>query len=187
MQTRHRLAGLLVLLAVVLALVLAASARAETQPPLLAQVSSVFAHRPVTIDCRTEDEDPLLGWAWGYVLQAGVSDFAVLDEEVCAGALAVASDDPAVPDWQKALGVSTLVHESYHLRRIRGNGNEALTECRAFRHYDYGLAMLGASQAEIARIMPIAIGRHYLYIALLPSYAGHCLIPKRYWQYIGDI
>lgn len=162
--------------------------QAEYANPLLDQVASAFALRPVTVKCRTAAEDPYLNYAWGYVFSpTRTAKYTVLDEKVCAGALAVATDDPAVSDWQKSLGVEVLVHESYHLKNVKGAENEAITECRAFRHYDYGFLALGATREELVRIMPLAIGRHYLFIAYVPEYGlPYCKMPPRYWQYIGE-
>jgi len=164
------------------------SGLAESSSPLLNQVASAFALRPVTVKCRTAEEDLFLLYAWGYVeVPTRTAKYTVVDERVCIGALAILLDDPAIPDWQKSLGVEVLVHESYHLLNAKGSENEAITECRAFRHYDYGFLALGATREELVRLMPLAIGRHYLFIAYFPAYGlPYCKMPARYWQYIGE-
>jgi TolB protein len=104
------------------------------RPPLLEQVASHFALRPVDVRCPSLQEwvsDPIWGTdpnpqrAWGYTDM--VNDFTVIQPVLCNGALAVT--DPTLPAWQRATGVLVLVHESFHLRHWTWRRNEGKVEC----------------------------------------------------------
>lgn len=162
---------------------------AATRPTELSQLASVFANRYVKVQCETTEENPQLGinGAWGYVFvptsQQGVT---YVWDEACKGALAIASDDPVVTDYMKVNGIETIVHEAYHLRRVKGNQDEALTECRAMRHYDIAFRLMGASEKVLDRLMPLALLDHWRFRARIPRYNRKgCDMPLRYDKWFG--
>jgi hypothetical protein len=163
-------------------------AQAEWGASPLNAVASRFATRPVTVVCRSEEEDSTLVWAWGYVYWPPYPPYTTyLHENACLGALAINLDVPEVSDGQKVLGLIVLVHEAFHLRPVRGASNERVTECRAFHNYDKGLRALGAEPEVVNRLMPRAIARHFYFVRRIPEYdLRSCVMPKRYDQYIGD-
>lgn len=163
-------------------------AQAEWGAAPLDVLASQFAMRPVTVLCRNEIEDDTMLWAWGYVLEpVAVQTDAKIHEVACLGALAIDLDVPEVPDWQKALGVIVLLHESFHLKHVRNAGSEKITECRAFRNYDRGFRRLGAEPGVVDRLMPLAIARHYRFVHAVPAYdLKSCVEPERYRVWMGE-
>jgi len=162
--------------------VFAASVQAEFQVPLLDQVASAFASRPVFIKCKNGKEDSTLSWAAGYVYTpASEQKFATLRDYYCLGALAIDLDNPEFDDNLKSFAAGLLVHEAYHLKRVRYNENEAWTECRAMRHYDIVLYKLGAEPETIDRLMPIMLSDYYTFGMDHPEYLlKGCKRPARY-------
>jgi len=156
--------------------------------PLLNRVASAFASRPVSIKCRPEIDDSVLSWAYGYVYYPTYQQkWATLENLVCFGALAIKSDTPDITDWNKAIGVAVLIHESYHLRRykdVTASSIEAATECRAMGHYDIGLLKLGANQTELARLMPVLLNFHLRLVSNHSQYYTQCALPDRYWRFL---
>ena len=159
------------------------SAFAYDRPPLIEQVASIFALRPVEVRCPTMEEwvtDPIWGTAtnpqraWGYTDM--VNDFSVIHPLLCAGAGAVT--DTAVPAWQRATGALVLVHESYHLRHWSGRNGEAKVECQAIRHFRQSAELLGAS-AELANdLLPYGLAAHARMVRLYPNYRDQaCKLP----------
>lgn len=162
-------------------------AHATYSDPTLDGVASAIAHRPVTVNCATEEEDPILITAWGYVwVPTSAQKETTIHEKLCRGMLAIASDSPDISDYYKALGADVITHEAFHLRRVRGNENEAVTECRAMQHYDQTLIALGATSAVIARLMPLMLINHFRLRAKYDEYNRRvCKVPRRYNRYIG--
>lgn len=156
-----------------LALALPSSARGEFPPPpelhyaALDQAASAIAKRDVTVRCPTDaeaDEDGvLLGGAWGYVwfsFGEPAVDYTIVKPYICADALRLAEVD----EWDAALAVLVIVHESWHLREIKHNESEAVTECRAIKSFERGVMLLGGS-ARLARNLlgeALAIHRYWL-------------------------
>ena len=182
------------------ALLLAPSVGAEFQNASLSQVASAFASRPVVVVCRSEAEDDVLNWAWGYVhVPTAEQKQTVIVDEACRGAIAIATDSPDATDYMKAIGAAVITHESYHLRRIGGNQDEARTECRAMRHFDIALVKLGATQAVMDRLMPIMLVNSWRLRAITEGWADGsswfgstptyhrpgCDMPRRYDRYLG--
>jgi hypothetical protein len=179
--------GLRVLAAVAVASIGAAVSaqpgRAFDRPPLIEQVASVFAQRPVDVRCPTMPEwvsDPIWGndpnpqRAWGYTDM--VDDFSVIQPLLCAGALAVA--DPTVPAWQRATGALVIVHESFHLRHWSGRYSEAKVECQAIRHFRQGAELFGASPALANDLLPYGLAAHDRMVRLYPNYRDRaCKLP----------
>lgn len=183
-------------------LLVADNATAEFGDARLDEVASSFASRPVTVVCASEEEDSTFVWAWGYVLEPiNVQTSTHIFDEACVGALAIDEDSDEATDYMKAIGAATLVHESYHLRITKGNGDEALTECRAMRHYDVALRKLGASEETIARLMPLMLLNHWRLRAISEDWHNQpgasifgkpatyhrsgCDMPRRFDRYIG--
>lgn len=154
---------LLLVVAVLLAAIALPAAAAPTwyTSPALVAASSWLAQRDVGVRCYASEE-PDSPWghdAWGYVRKPlGKARLAHLDGRLCAGALEV---NGALPDWQRALGVLVLTHESYHLRRWGAAGDEAKVECRAIRHWRVVARRLGATEPTIAELWPSALAAHY--------------------------
>jgi hypothetical protein len=135
--------------------------QASTRSKQLDAVTTWLAMRPVGVKCygRDEKDAPWSYGAWGYVVKpVGQSKFAHLDVQICAGALDVNGDLPA---WQRALGVSVVTHESYHLRRWGAAGNEAKVECQAIRHWKVVARRLGATEETVTELWPSALAAHY--------------------------
>ena len=168
--------------------ILIPAAQAEWTGAPLDAVASHFAMRDVRVLCRNEDEDTYLVWAWGYVnWPIAEQTDTKIHEKLCLGALAIDLDVPEVPDWQKALGVMVIVHESFHLKHVRNALSEKITECRAFRKYDEAFRLLGAEPAVMARLMPLAIARHFWFLREIPKYdLKSCETPKRYRLWLGE-
>lgn len=165
------------------ALVCASPTDAFDRPPLIEQVASAFALRPVDVRCPTMEEwvsDPIWGSAanpqraWGYTDM--VNDFSVIHPVLCAGALAVTN--ATVPGWQRATGVLVLVHESYHLRRWIGRNSEAIVECQAIRHFREAAELLGASPTLANDLLPYGLAAHDRMVRLYPNYRDRsCKLP----------
>jgi hypothetical protein len=153
------------------------------RPPLIEQVASTFALRPVDVRCPTMQEwvgDSIWGngpnpqRAWGYTDM--INDFSVIQPLLCAGAAAVT--DPAVPAWQRATGVLVLVHESYHLRRWKWRRSEPRVECQAIRHFVAGAELLGAPPELADDLLPYALAAHASMTRLFPNYDDRrCKLP----------
>lgn len=155
---------------------------AESKPTALGEVASAFASRPVAVVCRSMVEDPTFVEAWGYVYAPAEDQYELyMHQTLCRSSLAVDLDAPGVSDRYKALGAAVLTHEAYHLRRLPLNNNEAKTECRAMRHYDVALALLGAEPETITRLLPLMLKEHFYLIAQVPAYGlKGCSVPARY-------
>lgn len=187
---------------VTVALLLADKATAEFGDARLDAVASAFASRPVTVTCASAEEDGIFNVAWGYVLEPlNEQTVAHIFDEACAGALAIDEDTDSATDYMKAIGAATLIHESYHLRIVKGNGDEALTECRSMRHYDVVLRKLGASEGTVDRLMPLMLLNHWRLRALTEDWNNKpgssifgkpasyhrsgCDMPLRFDRYLG--
>lgn len=158
--------------ALLAALALAAPAAAD---PRLDRLATVFAMRPATIACHTAAQDAVINEAWGYTNLSWA--YAVLDRGLCDAVTAML-DGTAYADWQAALGVLVLVHESYHVRLWPGRADEAQVECRAIRHWRVAMRIAGVDEPTIARLWPYAAWLHFRLAALAPSYnLQGCEIP----------
>ena len=168
--------------------ILIPSAQAEWGTQTLDAVATHFASRPVQVLCHNEVEDTTMAWAWGYVeWPVGAQTNTKIHEMACAGALAIDLDVPEFPDRQKVLGVAVIVHESFHLKHVRNAGSEKITECRAFRKYDEAMRLLGAEPEVMARLMPLAIARHFWFVREIPEYdLKSCQMPERYRVWLGE-
>lgn len=173
------------LIALLCAFALPVESSAEFGANTLNRVATFFAQRPVIVKCRTEVEDNTLSWAWGYVeIPTRKQNYTVMVSEACLGALAIDNDVDEISDYYKVVGASVLVHESFHLRDIKNNENEAITECRAMRNYDITLIALGAEPETVERLMPLIVLDHYIFVRENPAYnLEGCKYPERYVQY----
>lgn len=153
----------LFVLALVAVLATPTAAPARTTNPVLNEVTAFFAVRTdVSVRCYGPDEkgSPEYFGAWGYVkTPLARASKSHLDDTICEGALGV--NDPELPAWQRALGVSVVVHEAWHLRRWRFAGNEAKVECQAIRHWRKGARLLGATPETLTELWPAALATHY--------------------------
>ncbi len=93
-----------------------------------------------------EDGDAVFAlWgAWGYV-EITQADHATVRRFVLEEAEAIAEHrpSPSGDEWAQALSVLVLVHEAWHLRDIKNNDNEAVTECRAIKTFPKAVVWLG--------------------------------------------
>ena len=103
-------------------------------------------------------------------------DYTVLGPPACEGALGVG--DSVVPGWKQALGVLTLVHESFHLRHWRFRKNEGKVECQAMVYFKDGAQRLGASATQAEELYAFALALHARQVKLFPQYGDHsCKLP----------
>jgi len=169
------------------------NAEARWRSYVLDSYASIFAGRDVHVECSSTDEDLDLyyndpnSWSLGYVyVPTGQQKETFVWEGACWGALAIDSDSPDVSDHMKSLGMAAILHEAFHLKQIKWNQNEAITECRAMRNFDRALESLGAEPSTIKRLMPIALLDHFSFRAQTPQYNKEgCKLPQRYWKYLG--
>jgi hypothetical protein len=171
------------LAAVLPALALAAPASAYDRPVLLERVASAFALRPAEVRCPSTAEwmnDPIWGVgpnpqrAWGYTNM--IQEHIVLHPTLCAGAAAIG--DGALPAWERAVGVLTLVHEAYHLRLWSYRTNEAKVECRAIQSFRRAAELLGAPPDLANDLLPYALAAHARLIKQFPEYrTRRCRLP----------
>lgn len=168
------------LIGVVLLLLLAPAARGEGPPgststtqyatyPMLNKLASTFAMRPVSIHCASPNDDVRLGDAWGYTFIYPEWNYAMVQEALCNSVIALIAGF-AYDDWQVALAVLVIVHESYHLRRWALRANEAAVECRAIRHWTVAMRLLGVAKETITRLKPWALAAHWRQEVVAPQY-----------------
>jgi hypothetical protein len=144
----------------------------------LSALGQTFAMRGEGIRCDTAQNDANLATAWGYTYMTW--DYAIVDQPLCDAVQAMIDGGP-FEDWQAALGVLVIVHESYHVRLWPGRANEALVECRAIRHWTIAMRLLGIDEPTIARLKPWALAMHWRIAALAPEYNEHgCNVPNPY-------
>lgn len=174
-------------------LALAPSADARWQNPTLDAFASHWSQRPVHVECSSTEEDPMLFyenlnyWSLGYVFKpTGFQNETFVWDGACLGALAIDLDVPEIDDHMKVIGFSAVLHESFHLKRVKGNEDEAITECRAMQNYDKALVSLGAEESTVNRLMPLALLEHFSFRAQVPRYnRASCHMPRRYHKYLG--
>jgi len=136
-------------------------------------LASIFAMRPVTVECKTPAEDAILHTAWGYVWLG--SNYMTLDNSLCK---AMVSPDES-SDWILGGSIIVIIHESYHLRNWDLQHNEAAVECRAIRHFKVGAKLLGLSEKRIERIFPWALTFHWRLVTKFPEYfQKSCKVPN---------
>jgi hypothetical protein len=159
------------------ALVSAAPAGAFERPAKLEAVASYFAQRPAEVRCPSLDEwrgdrSVTVGWAYTHL----GDDWMLLHPSLCAGALNLA--DQTLPAFQRAMGVETLVHEAFHVRRWRHRRDEAQVQCQAITHFKTAAEMLGASPDEANDLLAYALAFHLHTGALFSAYKPkHCPLP----------
>jgi hypothetical protein len=161
--------------ALVLACLCPAAAGAYDDP-LLGQVASVFAMEPVTVTCATADVDPYHVFAWGYV-ELGIPVVHV-DAWLCDSIHDI-TDDRFKPA-RRAMAVMVLTHEAYHARSVwDGRTSEALTQCRAIRHFRVAAQLLGASLELATKLRPFAVAAHWQLAGQFPEYGfAGCKVPQ---------
>jgi hypothetical protein len=172
-----RRAIILVGLAALAALVLAVGAAAYDKPVLVNQVSAVYSLGSGEVRCPSTEEWQNDADAWfSYAYTNLLGNYAVLSPAVCAGALGVGTAE--TPDWQEALGVIVLVHESFHLRKWRWRRNEAKVECQAMAHFQDAAVRLGASLEHASELYPYALAMHSNLVRNFPEYRDRkCVLP----------
>lgn len=167
--TRAAQAARSLALVVLTTLVLAGAAQAYERPAKLNEVAASYSLGVGEIRCPSQREwDADFASSFGYAYTNMLDDYSVLSPLVCAGALGVASND--VPDWQQALGVLVLVHESFHLRRWRWRRNEGKVECQAMVYFKEAAVRLGASGEHAHSLYAYAIALHMYKVSLFPQY-----------------
>jgi hypothetical protein len=136
--------------------------------------------RPVSLICESVDEDRALAGAWAYVrVPTAQQHEANAREAICEGALAVASGDESVPDWERAIGVTVIVHEGYHLRHWSGAASEAEVECKTIRHFKVAVQLLGGSRRLADELFPVALAYHYQLVYFSKLWSGPAIGPGR--------
>lgn len=151
------------------ALCLPVAASGYEKPATLNEVARVYSLGVGEVRCPSPEEWKA-DWAssFGYAYTNVRDEYAVLSPQVCAGALGVGSE--AVPDWQEALGVLVLVHESFHLRRWRWRRNEGKVECQALVYFREAAVRLGATVEHGASLYAYATALHAYKVRLFPQY-----------------
>jgi hypothetical protein len=172
-----------VLLVLMTALILAPAAGAYGRFPLIEQVASEIAGRPVEVRCGYADdwhlmaEDP--NWA-GYAQWAdGRPVYAALNPIVCWSLMLLAADpDNTVASTlsdgnniavsRQGESVLILAHEAVHMA---GVWDEGQTECRALNYIDMVIARFGAT-GERAEMLK----RHaeFAHLVAPPAYRSVC-------------
>lgn len=151
-----------------------------TTYPELDRLASIFAMRPYEIRCPTASawaDNPLSPYVWGYTTLRW--SYAVLDPLLCDAVLDVAAGSTDSASWVRAVGVSVLVHESYHGRRWHGRADEALVECKAIRHWTSAMRMLGADEISIDSLKGWALMAHWRLARLADDYySPSCEVPN---------
>jgi len=150
--------------------------------PELDRLASTFAMRTAHMRCPTPDawaSNPLSLFVWAYTTLGW--NYAIVDPSLCDAALSVArgiseSQEP----WRIGVAVSTIVHESYHLRRQWSlRGNEAAVQCKAIRHFTVAMRMLGADEELVEATKGWALMDHWRIARLADEYyLPDCGVPK---------
>ena len=154
---------------VIATIAVTADSRAYALPARLNEVAAVYSLGVGEIRCPSPEEwNADFGSAFGYAYTNMAADYAVLSPLVCAGALGVGESD--VPDWQEALGVLVLVHESFHLRHWRWRRDEGKVECQAMVYFKDATLMLGATREHAHNLYAYAIALHAYKTAVFPQY-----------------
>ena len=136
------------LVAAVVALGAFNSFRVSTDERRLGEVASAIAGRDVSVRCQGFFSE-LIDVAWrGGSVQFDASgepaDSAFLTRARCR-ALARLADGDEHTVAEAARGVETLAHEAYHLR---GEVNEAVTQCYGLQTMKFAARKLGATPGE---------------------------------------
>lgn len=158
-----------VLVAGLVALCLPLAASGYETPRTLNDVAHVYSLGVGEVRCPSPAEWKA-DWAssFGYAYTNVRDEYTVLSPDVCSGALGVGST--TVPDWQQALGVLVLVHESFHLRRWRWRRNEGKVECQALVYFREAAVRLGASPEHAASLYAYATALHAYKVRFFPQY-----------------
>jgi hypothetical protein len=169
MPQRLRHGQLAVVAVAFVALALAGAASGYDLPARLNEVAKVYSLGVGEIRCPTPAEwNDDFGSSRGDGYTNLRADYAVLSPEVCEGALGVGS--AAIPDWQEALGVLVLTHESFHLRHWRWRRNEGKVECQALVYFREAAVRLGATPSHAHELYAYALGLHAYQVSLFPQY-----------------
>ena len=175
MTVATRIASLVV--AALAALVVAESLRAYERPALLNEVALVYSLSVGEVRCPSPLEwEADFASSFGYAYTNLRDDYAVLSPVVCNGALGVGTD--AVPDWEQALGVLVLVHESFHLRHWLWRRHEGKVVCQGMVYFREAAVRLGASVEHANDLYAYAIALHAYKLAVFPQYRDRaCRVP----------
>lgn len=145
----------------------------------LDNLSTLIAGKPTSVHCVARKDDTILRIAWGYK-NWFVDDHVTVDLGLCLNVEALLSGTP-YEDWQAALGILVVTHESYHNRDWDMWGNEAVVECHAIRHWTTSAKILGVSEEDIARLKPWALAMHWRLVRKFPEYyLKSCKTPNPY-------
>jgi hypothetical protein len=159
------------------ALALAGGASAYERPAKVNEVAAVYSLGVGEVRCPSAEEwDADFASSFGYAYTNMRDNFAVLSPIVCAGALGVGTAE--TPDWQEALGILVLVHESFHLRHWRWRRNEGKVECQAMTYFRDAAERLGASAAHAHSLYAFALALHAYKVSVFPQYRDRaCRLP----------
>jgi hypothetical protein len=157
------------LVTALMGLCICATASGFDTPPRLNEVAHVYSLGVGEVRCPTDEEwGGDVAATLGYTNMQKGREYAVLSPVVCRGALGVGTAE--VPDWQQALGVLVLVHESFHLRRWRWRRNEAKVECQALVYFREASVRLGATPEHAHALYAYALALNAYQSSVQPQY-----------------
>lgn len=143
-----------VLVALLAALVLAGPAQAWTRVPVLDQVASEIAGRPVQVQCQHagEYQPQVATWtAYTWWTDWNTPAYVALSPRMCWSLLLLAHDPSdrevsRLSAWNNGAvaaqgeAILTLAHEAVHMTGVR---DEGVTECRAMGYIDMVMQRFG--------------------------------------------
>lgn len=143
--------------------------------PKLDEVASIFAMRPIVVNCYTDkawDSNFYFYNNWGVTFM--FPDYASIEmpELLCQELIGLTEQKFPEVRWRAALAVLVFVHESYHSRFWRWRMDEKRVNCRAIRHWRYGLGLLwGYDYYDLYRdLWPHAVALYYKQGTKFPEY-----------------
>lgn len=141
----------------------------------LNEVASIFAMRPIVVNCYTEE-----AWEgnWYFFGTWGVTFFSPdfksieMPELLCQELIGLTEQKIPEVRWRAALAVLVMVHESYHSRLWRWRQDEKRVHCKAIRHWRVGLGLLwGYDNGDLYReLWPHAVALYYRQGVKIPVY-----------------
>lgn len=154
--------------------------------PELDQFGSVFAQRPIKVDCyEPEQWNTLWYGAWGVTYMDPLFSSVEIDGSLCDAAFALSLGWPeADARWREAAAVLVILHEAYHAKYWKWRQDEARVECAAIRSFDDGLKVLTGDNFSIELLKdlkPWALALHWRLVRRNPQYyLESCKVP---WPY----
>ena len=129
------------------------AARHRIEERRLSRVATVLVGHPVEVHCQTTTGAFVdAGAELGFVRydEAGVPEPSTLiKRDPCRALGAYLGSDKATPTEEQVVAVHVLTHEAMHMR---GETNEAVTECEALQRDARTAVLLGASTQQARRL-----------------------------------